>query len=239
MSIKHPRIFHAELSGHWLASAGDLTGALDSLFGEHSRNVVTMTELSPHKFRIPLERYCKAHNLHLHHPKGSGKNECAVISKLPFRKRKAWRLTPLRIPFGRTAPIYLVAVRLKIGPWIGVWHSPAHNDGLSKRGKAGRFTRVYVSALAGLRVARMKMRHGRVLLTGDWNENLVRPAMQRILGKGYPVMKWAVRKGQKPTITGKRVIDGVLTNLTVVKMSRTLWARFHGFDHRAVLTDLA
>lgn len=237
MSKAHPRFFHAHISGHWKATVAQFIAMLDYLVDHEGRNLLTGTEVSPDKFRAPLIAWAKRRGWDIQHPDGKGKNECFILSEHPIAKRKAWRLTPLRLPFGRTAPIYLIAARLRNGPWVAVWHSPAHNDGLSKRGKAAPWTRVYVSALTGLHVARMRMRKGHVLLAGDWNWSLARKIARQTLGADFPKMRWGWHKGQKPT-EGGRVIDGVLTNLVIVKRSWTLAKRFAGLDHRAVLTNL-
>jgi len=72
-----------------------------------------------------------------------------------------------------------------------------------------------------------------VVLCGDWNLDLDRPAVRAQLAKPYPRMKWAWSGEQKAT-QGGRVIDGALTNLKVAEVAVTLPAQ-PGFDHKAVL----
>jgi hypothetical protein len=177
--------------------------------------------------------WAKRNGWHLWHPNRRGRNECAILSRRPLDHRRAFRLTGLTLKAGRTAPLYLVAAHIKGGPWIGAWHTPAHNGGL-RRGLWP--TRVYMSALTGLRAARMRMHGGGVALAADWNLDLRRCDVRAQLAKPYPHMQWGWTPGQKNT-EGGRVIDGVLTNLPILEPSTTLPAQ-PGFDHRPVLTVL-
>jgi endonuclease/exonuclease/phosphatase (EEP) superfamily protein YafD len=206
------------------ATAGQLNTALD--WYATQADVITLTEVAGTDVSAALVLWAGAHGWHLYHPSGAGKSECAVLSKKPFGATKALRLTDLTLKTGRTAPLYLIAAHIKGGPWVPVWHSPAHTHGL----KPGLWpTRVYRSALAGLLAARMKLRGGGVILGGDWN---LRP---ELLVKVAPFkhLTWAGAANQKPT-EGGRVIDGFLTNLHVATPAVTLPAQ-PGFDHKAVL----
>jgi hypothetical protein len=231
---------HVHTSGRFTATTEQLTAALDFYAGITSggedADVITLTEVSPDKYDAALIEWSEQHGWALHHPTIRGRDECAVLSRRPLDRRKAWRLTDLTLKSGRTAPIYLVAAHLQDGPWFGVWHSPAHNMGLSHTGKAAFPTRVYLSALTGLRAARLKMHSGGVVLAADWNLDLRRPDIAARLAKPYPHMKFAVDAHQIPT-DGGRVIDGVLTNLPIEATGSTLDAQ-PGFDHKSVLTVL-
>jgi hypothetical protein len=206
------------------ATSAQMTAALNTYAAD--ADVITLTEVAGIQMIAALVTWAAANKWHLYHPPNKGQRECAILSRKPLTAVKAHRLTDLTLKTGRTAPLYLVSAHVKGGPWVGVWHSPAHNDGL----KPGLWaTRVYLSALAGLRAARMTMRHaGGVVLAGDWN---LRPAL---LERVSPLkrLRWAGTADQKPT-EGGRVIDGALTNLSVVTPAVTLPAQ-PGFDHKAV-----
>lgn len=231
---------HVHSSGRFTATTEQLTHALDVYAGitegGNDADVITLTEVSPDKYNAALVNWSNEHGWALHHPTIRGRDECAVLSRHPMDRRKAWRLTDLTLKVGRTAPLYLVAAHLQDGPWFAVWHSPAHNNALSHKGKAAFPTRVYFSALTGLHAARLKMHRGGVVLAADWNLDLTRPEMAGLLAKPYPHMKFALDAHQDPT-EGGRVIDGVLTNLPVVATAKTLDPQ-PGFDHRSVLTVL-
>lgn len=226
MTLNRVRLIHA--SGRFTATVDQLIAALDVYAAQ--ADVITVTEVSPARFhRSGLLRWADQNGWHVHHTTGAGENECAILSRWPLARRKTFRLTPLTLKTGRTAPIYLVAARIKDGPWIGVWHTPAHNDGL----RPGLWpTRVYQTALTGLRQARMRMHGGGVAIAADWNLDLRRPSVRAHLARPYPRMRWALTRHQTPT-QGGRVIDGVLTNRQVIDPATTLPPE-PGFDHRAV-----
>lgn len=220
-----------EFSGRYDASRAHLVAALDEFAAQ--ADVIPPTEVGEDGARRTLHDWAKRNDWHLWHPVRRGAAECAVLSRWPFDRRAAWRLTNLVLQSARTAPIYLTAARLKGGPWIGVWHSPAHTEGL----RPGLWpTRVYLSALTGLRTGRMRMHGGGCALTGDFNLDLSRPAIRSQLAEPFPHMRWGWTRRQAPT-EGGRVIDGVLTNLPIRVPSVTL-PPMDGFDHRAVLTVL-
>ena len=152
---------HVHTSGRFDATPSQLANALNTYVGEgpggFGADVITLTEVSPNQYDQPLRAWAGRHGFELHHPTLRGRDECAVLSRRPIEKRKAWRLTDLTLKVGRTAPLYLVAVKLRDGPWFAVWHTPAHNMGLSTFGKAAVPTRVYRSALTGLRHSRLKI----------------------------------------------------------------------------------
>jgi len=223
------RIVHA--SGRFDATDVDLAAALDAYAAD--ADVITLTEVAGIKLVAALVAWAADNNWHLYHPSAAGQRECAILSRTPFTTTKAQRLTDLTLKVGRTSPLFLISAHVKGGPWVAVWHSPAHNEGL-KRGLWP--TRVYRSALAGLRVARMRLRGGGVAACGDWNLDLDRASVRAQLAKPFPRFKWAWARGQKPTLGG-RVIDGVLTNLEVAEPATTLPAQ-PGFDHRAVAVVL-
>jgi len=231
---------HVHASGRFTATPAQLEAALDvyarTSDGGFAADVITLTEVSPNQYGVPLARWAARNGFELHHPKLRGRDECAVLSRQPLDRRKTWRLTDLTLQVGRTAPLYLVAAQLRDGPWFAVWHTPAHNGGLSTVGKSAFPTRVYRSALTGLRAARLKMHRGGVVLAADWNLDLHRPPIAAQLAKPYPLMHFGIDVDEAPT-EGGRVIDGVLTNLPIVEKSVTLPAQ-PGFDHKGVLTVL-
>lgn len=221
------RVVHA--SGRFSATPSQLALALDNYSAQ--ADVITLTEVA--KFGATLGQWARSRGWFLYHPDRPGMAECAILSNRQFDRTASHRLTDLRLKVGRTTPMYLITARVKGGPWFGVWHSPAHNEGL----KPGLWpTRVYLSALRGLRHARMRMHGGGVVLAADWNLDLRRTAVRAQLAKPYPHMRWAWAPGQKST-EGGRVIDGVLTNLRVLSPARTLPA-VPGFDHRAIIVTL-
>lgn len=225
---------HVHASGRFTASPEQLVTALTLYATGYRADVITLTEVSPDKYDEPLARWAVGAGWHLHHPTGPGRDECAILSRQRFESRGVHRLTDLTLKVGRTAPIYLITAKVHDGPWFGVWHSPAHNGGLKPQFWA---TRVYLSALQGLRAARMTMRGGDgVVLAADWNLDLRRPLIRDHLSKPYPHMRFASSRTSQPT-NGGRVIDGVLTNLHIAHRSRTLPEQ-PGFDHAAVLTVL-
>ncbi len=231
---------HVHTSGRFDATPSQLANALNTYVGEgpggFGADVITLTEVSPNQYDQPLRAWAGRHGFELHHPTLRGRDECAVLSRRPIEKRKAWRLTDLTLKVGRTAPLYLVAVKLRDGPWFAVWHTPAHNMGLSTFGKAAVPTRVYRSALTGLRHSRLKMHHGGVVLAADWNLDLRRPEILLQLARPYPFMHFGIGAHEDPT-EGGRVIDGILTDLPIMEKTMTLPAQ-SGFDHRSVLTVL-
>lgn len=226
------KIRHVHASGRFDATNQQLVTALSAY--EQSADVITITEVAPDKYADVLEQWAVSRGWHLYHPQGRGKDECAILSRRHFERRATHRLTDLTLRSGRTAPIYLITARVHDGPWFGVWHSPAHNGGLRRQLWP---TRVYLSALQGLRAARQTMHGGGVVLAADWNLDLRRPVIYAQLAKPYPHMRFGVGHAQAPT-EGGRVIDGVLTNLSIVHRTRTL-PKQPGFDHAAVLTVLA
>ena len=92
-----------------------------------------------------------------------------------------------------------------------------------------RPTRVYLSALAGLR--RIHARRP-VVVAADWNADLRRPAVRDTLQ--LPGLTWAAPS--EPT-HDHRVIDGMQTDLAVEGV-HTLPAS-DGFDHRGVVARLS
>jgi hypothetical protein len=226
------RLIHA--SGRFDAGVPNLTTALDAY--AQQADVITLTEVSPAAYGPALRAWVKREGWHLWHPRNGNADECAILSRTPLDQRKAWQLSDLPIPGRGGAQVYLVAAHVKGGPWVAVWHTPAHNSGLSKVGKAKTATRVYLAALARLHTLRLRMHGGGVVFCADWNLDLRRPTVRAQLAKPYPRMKWGWTPGQKNT-EGGRVIDGVLTNLPILGPSVTLPTRT-GFDHRAVLTVL-
>ena len=224
---------HVHASGRFDATPAELTKALDFYALVEKADVITLTEVAPKPLGAAILAWAKSNGWFFWHPGGRGPSECAILSRHRFDKRTAFRLSDITLKTGRTAPLYLTAAHIKGGPWIGVWHTPAHNGGLKPSLWA---TRVYRAALVGLRQARMRMRGGGVVLAADWNLDLRRSMIRAQLAKPYPAFRWALSVGQKPTLGG-RVIDGVLTNLPVIRSAKTLPPQ-DGFDHRAVLTIL-
>jgi endonuclease/exonuclease/phosphatase (EEP) superfamily protein YafD len=209
------------------ATAAQMTAALDTYAAE--ADVITLTEVAGLEMIAALVAWAADNKWHLFHPPYAGQRECAILSRAPITAAKAQRLTDLTLKVGRKSPMFLISAHVKGGPWVGVWHAPAHNEGL----KPGLWpTRVYRSALAGLRAARMKTRGGGVVICGDWN---IRPALINRVNP-FKHLKWAGAVGQKPT-EGGRVIDGALTNFAIATPAVTLPAA-PGFDHRAVLVVL-
>lgn len=204
----------------------------------HARRwAILLSETSPNKFNAPLVDWCDEHDAHLFHKSSvPGGDECAIISSEPFAETAVHRLTNLKLTkatTNRTAPIELCSARVKGGPWLNMWHSPAHNDGLNPQRWP---TRVYLDALRGLHAVRLNEHGAGSVLAGDWNIDLSRAAVRAQLAKPYPRMRWSYSAGQHPT-EGGRVIDGFLTNLPLVQPGRTLRLR-DGFDHRPVFAEL-
>jgi hypothetical protein len=226
------RLIHA--SGRFDAGVPNLEHALDTYAPD--ADVITLTEVSPAHYAPALRSWAKANGWHLWHPRVNNADECAILSREPLDKRAAWRLSDLPIPGRGGAKVYLIAAHVKDGPWIGVWHTPAHNEGLSTVGKAAIPTSIYLAALTRLRALRLRMHGGGVVFCADWNLDLRRQPVRAQLQRPYPRMKWGWTPGQKNT-EGGRVIDGVLTNLPILAHSVTLPAQ-PGFDHRAVATEL-
>jgi hypothetical protein len=226
------RMVHA--SGRFDAGDPNLEHALDA-YAPHA-DVITLTEVSPAHYATALLDWSTANDWHLWHPRVGNADECAILSREPLDKRAAWRLSDLPIPGRGGAKVYLIAAHVKGGPWIGVWHTPAHNEGLSKVGKAATPTRIYLAALTRLHALRLRMHGGGVVFCADWNLDLRRQPVRARLAKPYPRMTWGWTPGQKNT-EGGRVIDGVLTNLPILEHSVTLPAQPR-FDHRAVRTVL-
>lgn len=237
-----------------IVASGKVTATPDQLVAEIRHHVHTLehrapnarrlgilhTELSPDKYDEPLRDLVRDLGWWLFHPRGiPGADECAILSSVPFEDHAAWRLTELTLTkatTGRTAPICLVAAKMSDGgPWLADWHTPAHNGGLDPKTWP---TKVYLSALEGLKVASRDMGHtgdGKVI-AADWNVALERGEVRDRLGKPYPHMEWSWHRGQAPT-EGGRVIDGFLTNLPIRRRAETL-PRVSGFDHHAVFSVL-
>lgn len=232
MSVRMLR--HVHLSGKFNVKPKELTDALDVFSTRSKANVITLTEVSPPGLRAPIAHWAASNHWHVYHPPRAGQNECAVLTREPFVETHAYLLTPLQLRVGRTAPIYLICARLAGGPWFAVWHTPAHTYGWRPGVWA---TRVYMSALRGLRVARLRLRGHGLVLVADWNVDLHRQAVRDKIGGPYRRLHWAVGDNQAPTL-GNRIVDGVLTDLLIVRKSITLSARL-GFDHRPILTSYA
>jgi hypothetical protein len=202
------------------------------------RHGILVTEVSPDKFNEPLRDVVHDLGWWLFHPQGvPGGDECAVLSSVPLEDHAAWKLTDLHLTkatTSRTSDIVLTAAKMHGGPWLSDWHTPAHNGGLDPRTWP---TKVYLSALEGLRVARRHMRGpDGLVIAADFNVALERPEIRARLGKPYPHMEWSWHPGQAPT-EGGRVIDGFLTNLPIRHKAETL-PRQPGFDHHPVFTLL-
>lgn len=203
-----------------------------------TRHGILVTEVSPDKFNRPLRNFANDLGWWLFHPQGvRGADECAVLSSVPLTDHATWVLTDLHLTkatTNRTAPIALTGAKMRNGPWLSDWHTPAHTGGLDP----GTWpTHVYLSALEGLHRARQDMGGGDgVVLAADWNIDLDRGEVRDRLGKPYPQLHWSWHRGQKPT-EGGRVIDGFLTNLPIRHAAETL-PKQPGFDHHAVFTVL-
>lgn len=228
------RLRHVHASGRFTASKTQVIARLDYFLSADVRaDVITLTEVSPDKYDQALIKWAKDNGWHLYHETVNGKDECAILSRFEFDKTETFRLTDLTLKVGRTAPLYLVTARIKGGPWVGVWHSPAHNGGLNPNLYP---TKVYIDSLDGIEDARHQMHGGDgVILCGDWNVALDRPEIRAQLAKPYPRMKWIVPDANT---NGGRPIDGDLSNR---KGKATVLDQQDGFDHKPVLTviDLA
>lgn len=221
------RLRHVHLSGRFTAKVAELLAALDSFRVDRRADVITLTEVSPDKYDKALIQWAEDNGWHVYHETINGKDECAILSRYEFDRTETFRLTDLTLKVGRTAPLYLVAARLKDGPWFGVWHSPAHNGGLAPHLWP---THVYIDSLDGLKDARHHMHGGGVILCGDWNVDLDRADMRNQLAKPYPRMKWIVTDRNT---NGPRKIDGDLSNR---HGDATTLDAPEGFDHNPVLT---
>lgn len=231
-------------SGKVTATPGELVDAVHHYAAVLQRKApdarrygITLTEVSPDKFNKPLRNVANDLDWWLYHPLGvPGADECAILSSVPFTDHKSWVLTDLRLTkatTNRTAPIALTGAKMRNGPWLADWHTPAHNGGLDPSTWP---THVYLAALDGLKHARRDMGGGDgVVLAADWNVRLERGEIRDRLGDPFPHMRWSWHHGQAPT-EGGRVIDGFLTNLPIRDVE-TL-PRRHGFDHHAVFAVL-
>lgn len=232
MSVRFIR--HVHLSGKFTVTGREMRDALDVFSDTTKADVITLTEVSPDHLREPLRDWARDNHWHLYHPQASGQSECAILARRPIVDTRSYLLTHLHINVGRTAPLYLVCGLIEGGPWFATWHTPAHTFGLRPGVWA---TRVYLSALRGLKVARLRLQGHGIVVVADWNMDLSRERVRRRLKRPYRHLRWAVGRNQGPTNTG-RVIDGVLTNLIIARRSVTLAAR-KGFDHRPILTTYA
>jgi len=227
-------------SGRFTATPDQLTHALDAHKQRLDKldvgsRVILLTEMSPNKYDNTLADWADHNGWHVHHPVTTGPDECAILSQRPFRRQSYFLLTHLRLDkrvTNRTAPLFVTAAKPQGDDWFAVWHSPAHNQGLRPGNHA---TRVYRSALGGLKAWRMRI-GGRPTLAGDWNADARRKRVQDILLARFPKMQWAGTGKQRPT-EGGRVIDGFVTRRRVIERARTLPA-MDGFDHRAVICVL-
>lgn len=208
---------------------------LDAAVEDDDSKVILLTEMSPNKYDNELVDWADDFGWHLYHPTTSGPDECAILSSRPIRHQFYFLLTHLRLDpkvTNRTAPLFVTAAQVDRDGWFGVWHSPAHNEGL-RPGNAA--TRVYRSALGGLKTWRMRL-NGQVAIGGDWNADLRRDKIRAVLTRRFPLMHFAGAAASAPT-EGGRVIDGLMTTRRVVRKAETL--RGHdGFDHRGVLVVL-
>jgi hypothetical protein len=235
-----PTIAAVCVSGRFDATRPQILNALD-VYADEGADVMTWTEVGTDQAAKALDYWCRTHGWDLHHPQGRGKAECAVlVRKLAggIGRTRAQRLTHLTLRTARSAPLYAVGAEVHFDDstlpvWFWKWHSPAHNDGL----KPGLWpTRVYRAAMVGLRTARRRVRGG-VVIDGDWNVSLERPAMRAFFRAFFPRLHWTHDAKTRGT-HGNRLIDGTLTNLRVIQPARTL-TRMDGFDHQATLTILA
>lgn len=229
-------------SGHNTATADQLTAALtshkktlDRAVPDGASKVILLTEQAADKFAAPLTAWADANDMNVYHPTARGADECAILSSRPLKHQTYFKLTDLTLDpkvTHRTAPLFVIAAKPEGDDWIGVWHSPAHSDGLKPRIWA---TKVYLSALDGLKRWRMTVK-GRPSIGGDFNADPNRDRILKILTAKFPRMHWAGEADQQPT-EGGRVIDGLLTRRKVLRSAETL-RRQEGFDHKPVLIVL-
>lgn len=223
---KREPVWVVEQSGWAHATAAQWDHML-SVHGEYA-DVILLTECA-HRHEV-LADWAAKHDWHLHHPESDGASECAILSRRKIKRRRARRLTRLTLRTARKAPIYSVS-GTTFGIRFRVWHSPAHNGGLSHVGKFAWPTKVYLSALAGFHFGKFR----RQVVAGDWNLDLLRQTVRRVLR--LPGLRWAISLDQQGT-HGDRLIDGMQTNVAVAKEPVTL-KPIPAFDHRAVLVALA
>jgi hypothetical protein len=192
--------------------------------------IILSTELSATKYNKPLQNWCDDHEKHLYHPLRSGADECCVISDLPFDDHLSMKLTDMHLTkatTNRIADIYFDGAHVKDGGWFGDWHTPAHNGGLALHNHPAD---VYRSALHGLKDAATHM-HGKKFIAADYNVALDRQEMRDAVGQDFPNLKWTWHPGQKGT-EGGRVIDGAMTNMTIITKAETLMRPWPGLDHK-------
>lgn len=214
-------------SGKVFATKAEWKAMLDthSVVGGQQIDLITLTETSSALAGEAVHEWATENKWHIYRPTGYGPDEITLLSRTPLSRRRARRLTRLTLRSARKAPIYDVSAVVCGVRWHN-WHSPAHNEGLAPNWP----TKVYLSALRTLRL----VGKGLHAYTGDWNVDLGNPKMRQRLR--LPGMRWAVGPNQKGTL-GKRIIDGVQTNVPIVRYSVTLPA-CKGFDHHAIYTVL-
>lgn len=221
-----------EISGHWNATQQEFDHMLEESFKRYNWDLFSSTEVSPPKFRDPLELFSMEYDLHLYHPRfAPGANECCWISRKPFSKTWATKATALQLLVGRKDPTYLVNVRLKGWGRFSKMHTPAHTDGLRK---ANRFTAVYKRVLHFLS---NYMPKGKRYVSADWNMHLKLVRSRQIIGRALRGLHWAGNMRQDNT-EGNRVIDGAWTNMWVVEPTKTIPVNWKGFDHKMTITVL-
>lgn len=234
--MNRPTLTIAHQSGHWTCTPAELIEALHVLMFGHGADLVTITEVSPPKFRRVLRAWAKRHGLYLYHPGHAGANECAILSSHPITKVRQRQLTRLRLRIGRTAPTYLVSAHVQGWGWFSVLHTPAHTEGLRDTGKSAWFTRVYLSIVDTLQVVRLQTRR-RWTILGDWNGELRSGRFRLLLERTFPRLHLLNPRTQRPTLEN-RVIDGGMTSLRTVDPFATIRTPLKGLDHHAVIATL-
>jgi hypothetical protein len=220
---------HVHQSGFPATTKAEMKTALEYFTSaEVDADVITLTAVTGQGARQAVWEWANAKGWHWWMPTCPG-CDGAVLSAKPISKRKQWRLTRLLLRTNRRTPIRMIAGKVEGHGWFGSVHLPAHTGGL----RPSWPTRVFLSALAGLRIRATQMR-GRKVIGGDWNLDLRRDKMLAVLTRGFPGFRFSAHDGQKPTFP-PRVIDGMMGNRMVREKAETL-KQLDGFDHRGVLT---
>jgi hypothetical protein len=223
-------------SGHWDMEVVQLESALDYFFKVEKADVVQYTEVSPDKFYWPIRHYCHKNNLHLHHPKRPGADECMTVSRVKITQRRSHQATEFKLPHGRTAPTFLLSTKLAGWGKFRVLHTPAHTGGLRKTGKFAAWTRVYYSVLDFL-ARKIRNTAGMQTFSADVNLDMHLEKNYELFAEYFAGLTYAGRQKQYGDL-GHRLITATWTNHVVHKRSETLSPRRPGHDHAPVKTIL-
>lgn len=250
-------IVHVHSSGRHDRPASSVAAALHAYAARDRVDVLTLTEFQRPSHRAVLAAWAECYGYLVAQAEGPAGQCVVAVRASRFRLRRQWddRLTGR--PQNRAKPgaarhqaLSVVVEDLAAGEAV-LW-TVAH---LTAGVEAGMVTRptswrrrdlayrvsVWLQARQtwGRRTWRRRRHHGLlVVMVADWNLNLERRRWRLLLRAFHPRLRLTWRRFPGPGTHGRRVIDGTLTNLQVVRPA-VLLADDPSSDHRPYREVLA